>query len=288
MKMQLQVNGVSKSYVKHKYALENISMSLTPGIYGVLGPNGAGKTTLINILIDNIFPDCGTVVYNGQDIHTLKEQYRAVVGYMPQQQVLCDNLTGEEFLWYMASLKGIDRKSCKDLIYNLLVRTNLYKEKDKKIGSYSGGMKQRILIAQALLNDPQILIMDEPTAGLDPSERIRIRNLLSTLSEHKIILIATHIVSDIETIAKEIILISNGKIIRMGTPNQLLTEIDDKVYEIKTSLDTEYADETAKISTIRVGEHEKIYKVVQDKAPKNVSYTKVKAGLEELYLYHFL
>ena len=263
-------------------------MTFTPGIYGLLGPNGAGKSTLMNIITDNIKTDGGNVLYNGTDIHTLKDKYRSRLGYMPQQQVLYDNFSGEEFLWYMAALKGMDKKSCKDRISELLNMVNLYTEKDKKIGSYSGGMKQRILIAQAMLNNPEILIMDEPTAGLDPSERIRIRNILSTLSENKIIIIATHIVSDIEFIAKEIILLRNGEIANSGQPQKLLTEISDKVYEIEVGMDEEYRWDGAKIANIRMGANEKIYRVVQDELPEGYHYQKAKAGLEELYLYYFL
>ena len=286
--MELTVKDVTKIYGSKKAALSHVSMTFTPGIYGLLGPNGAGKSTLMNIITDNIKTDGGNVLYNGTDIHTLKDKYRSRLGYMPQQQVLYDNFSGEEFLWYMAALKGMDKKSCKDRISELLNMVNLYTEKDKKIGSYSGGMKQRILIAQAMLNNPEILIMDEPTAGLDPSERIRIRNFLSTLSENKIIIIATHIVSDIEFIAKEIILLRNGEIANSGQPQKLLSEISDKVYEIEVGMDEEYRWDGAKIANIRMGANEKIYRVVQDELPEGYHYQKAKAGLEELYLYYFL
>ena len=286
--MELTVKDVTKIYGSKKAALSHVSMTFTPGIYGLLGPNGAGKSTLMNIITDNIKTDGGNVLYNGTDIHALKDKYRSLLGYMPQQQVLYDNFSGEEFLWYMAALKGMDKKSCKDRISELLNMVNLYTEKDKKIGSYSGGMKQRILIAQAMLNNPEILIMDEPTAGLDPSERIRIRNILSTLSENKIIIIATHIVSDIEFIAKEIILLRNGEIANSGQPQKLLTEISDKVYEIEVGMDEEYRWDGAKIANIRMGANEKIYRVVQDEPPEGYHYQKAKAGLEELYLYYFL
>ena len=277
--MELTVKDVTKIYGSKKAALSHVSMTFTPGIYGLLGPNGAGKSTLMNIITDNIKTDGGNVLYNGTDIHALKDKYRSLLGYMPQQQVLYDNFSGEEFLWYMAALKGMDKKSCKDRISELLNMVNLYTEKDKRIGSYSGGMKQRILIAQAMLNNPEILIMDEPTAGLDPSERIRIRNFLSTLSENKIIIIATHIVSDIEFIAKEIILLRNGEIANSGQPQKLLTEISDKVYEIEVGMDEEYRWDGAKIANIRMGANEKIYRVVQDELPEGYHYQKAKAGL---------
>lgn len=286
--MELVIKDISKSYGNKKLALSHVNMEFTPGIYGLLGPNGSGKSTLMNIITDNIKADGGHVFYNGTDIHSLKDKYRACLGYMPQQQVLYDNFTGEEFLWYMAALKGLQKKYCKDRISELLNMVNLWSEKDKKIGSYSGGMKQRILIAQAMLNDPEILIMDEPTAGLDPSERIRIRNFLSTLSENKIIIIATHIVSDIEFIAKEIVLLKSGEIVNAGEPQKLLTEISDKVYEIEVGMNEEYKCDGAKIANIRMGANEKIYRVVQNESPDGYNYQRAKAGLEELYLYYFL
>ena len=286
--MELVAEDICKSYHNKNLALSHVNMKFTPGIYGLLGPNGAGKSTFINIITDNIKPDHGQIRYNGANIRSLKDKYRAVVGYMPQQQVLYDNFTGEEFLWYMAALKGIKKNVCRNRVNEMLQMVSLWKEKDKKIGSYSGGMKQRILIAQAMLNDPEILIMDEPTAGLDPSERIRIRNFLSTISENKIIIIATHIVSDIEFIAKEIILLKDGKVENAGAPQQLLEEISDKVYEVSVAIDEEYQCDNAKIANIRIGDNEKVYRVVQDKKTEKYTYQKATAGLEELYLYYFL
>ena len=200
--MKIEIKNLTKIYGNNK-AVNDLTLTLTDGIYGILGPNGSGKTTLINLLTDNVKRTSGEILINNKDIVSLGAKYRDLIGYMPQQQEIYDNFTGEEFLWYMAALKGLEKKYAKNKIDNLLKVVNLTSEKNKKIGSYSGGMKQRILIAQALLNDPDILIMDEPTAGLDPSERIRIRNFLSEMSENKIIIIATHIVSDIEFIAKE-------------------------------------------------------------------------------------
>lgn len=265
-----------------------MSFHLTPGVYGLLGPNGAGKSTLINILVGNLKATGGSAKWNGKEIRKLGAKFRDVVGYMPQQQVLYDTFTGEEFLWYMGALKGIPRKKCRERIKELLHMVNLYEQRNIRISHYSGGMKQRILIAQALLNDPQILIMDEPTAGLDPSERIRIRNFLSTISQDKIILIATHIVSDIEAIAKEILLLREGKLLRKGRPEELLREIHGKVFEVKTGVDETLDVNAFRISNIRVAENEKIYRVVSDQVPEGKSVHKVEPGLEELYLYYFL
>lgn len=286
--MQIDVENITKSYDKKKVALDQVSFHLTPGVYGLLGPNGAGKSTLINILVGNLKATGGSAKWNGKEIRKLGAKFRDVVGYMPQQQVLYDTFTGEEFLWYMGALKGISRKKCRERIKELLHMVNLYEQRNIRISHYSGGMKQRILIAQALLNDPQILIMDEPTAGLDPSERIRIRNFLSTISQDKIILIATHIVSDIEAIAKEILLLREGKLLRKGRPEELLREIHGKVFEVKTGVDEILDVNAFRISNIRVAENEKIYRVVSDQVPEGKSVHKVEPGLEELYLYYFL
>ena len=159
----------------------------------MLGPNGAGKSTLMNMITDNLKADEGEILLDGREIHSLGADYRGLLGYMPQQQGLYDDFTGERFLWYMAALKGLKKREAKETIENMLELVNLKDDRYKKLKSYSGGMKQRILIAQALLNDPKILIMDEPTAGLDPKERIRIRNFISEISKDKIVLLATHV-----------------------------------------------------------------------------------------------
>lgn len=284
--MILTLKNISKSYRNAKKALDSFEMEFTQGVYGLLGPNGAGKSTLMNIITDNLKPDQGTILYNGQKIHCLKEKYRDILGYMPQQQSLYENFTGEEFLWYMAALKGVNKRKCKEVIYELLETVNLTAEMNKKIGSYSGGMKQRILIAQALLNDPEILIMDEPTAGLDPSERIRIRNLLSTISENKIIILATHLVSDIEFIAKEVILLKFGKIVVAGKPQVLLKQLEGKVYEVEIGIEEEFRNERAKISNIRMGAEGKVYRIIQDEKPLCENAKLVKPSLEDIYLYY--
>ena len=211
--MKLEIKNLSKTYVKGKpKSLDNLSTEFTSGVYGILGPNGAGKSTLMNIIADNIKADSGEVLYNGENIIKLGKDFRNILGYMPQQQGIYKSFTGRRFLWYMASLKGIPKKEAKERIENVLNLVNLKDHADKKLGAYSGGMKQRILIAQALLNDPEVLLLDEPTAGLDPMERIRIRNFISEIAINKIVIITTHIVSDIQYISKEILLMNKGKL----------------------------------------------------------------------------
>lgn len=216
----LELFEITKKY-KDKLALNSISLTLDNGIYGLLGPNGAGKSTLMNIITGNIQPSSGTISWNGEDIKQLKSEYRSILGYAPQQQGLYNSFSGRRFLSYMATLKGISKKEMPYEIDRALSYVNMTEKADKAIGTYSGGMKQRILIAQAILGDPKMIILDEPTAGLDPKERVRIRERIEALSGDKIILVSTHVVSDIESIANEIILIKSGNIIDRDTVNAL-------------------------------------------------------------------
>ncbi|MBS5927722.1 MAG: ATP-binding cassette domain-containing protein [Clostridium sp.] len=217
----LEIKEVYKTYGK-KVALDNISIKLDYGVYGLLGPNGAGKSTLMNIITDNIDMDKGEILYNGNNVKSLGKDFLKDIGFAPQQQGLYEEFTGRRFLAYMGTLKGISKKILKEEIERVAKDVNLLNELDKKIGGYSGGMKQRILIAQAIMGSPKILIMDEPTAGLDPKERVRVRELLFSISKEKIILVATHVVSDIQSISKEIIIIKDGKIVEVGTSEKLI------------------------------------------------------------------
>lgn len=216
----LKLTDISKIY-SDKIALSSISLEFDCGIYGMLGPNGAGKSTLMNIITGNIKPSSGKVLWNGEDIKALGSKYRSVIGYAPQQQGLYDTFTGKRFLSYMAALKGITKKEMPEEIERVLSYVNMNEAANRMIATYSGGMKQRILIAQAILGNPKLIVLDEPTAGLDPKERIRIREKISELSDDKVILVSTHVVSDIESIAKEIILIKSGKIVDWDTVEKL-------------------------------------------------------------------
>lgn len=210
--VKLELCGISKAYKKIR-ALKNFSYEFTNGIYGILGPNGAGKSTLMNIITRNISSDEGDIYLDGQDVKEIKNQYIGHIGYMPQQQAVFDNLTLIRFMYYIAALKGIKKRDAEIQIEDLLCRVELWNERNRKLGGFSGGMKQRALIAQALLGNPDIVILDEPTAGLDPMQRVAVRNLIKDMSDNRIFIISTHVVSDIETIAKQIIVMKNGEII---------------------------------------------------------------------------
>lgn len=280
----LEIKGLTKKY-KDKLALDNFTYTFEKGVYGLLGPNGAGKSTLMNILVDGIKKSGGDIRYNGENITKLGYKYRDIIGYVPQQQGMYDSFTAEEFLNYIANLKGINKKEISDKVTEMLEFVNLENVRKKKLGGFSGGMKQRILIAQALINDPDILILDEPTAGLDPNERIRIRNLIAQISINKIVIIATHIVSDIEFIANKIIMLSAGKIIKNGSPSELLSEIDGYVFEeMIEKCNVEMYNQKYLVSGLMAGAQQvKIRYICNEKACNG---HKAEPNLEDYYLYN--
>lgn len=287
--MTLEIKNVSKSYDRgKKLALKGFSAQLTSGVYGFLGPNGAGKSTLMNIISDNLAADKGEVQFNGQNIRRMGKAFRDILGYMPQQQGLYDDFTGRRFLWYMAAVKGIKKHRAKERIGELLELVNLQDNANKKLGGYSGGMKQRLLIAQALLNDPKVLILDEPTAGLDPKERIRIRNFISAIAADKIVLLATHVVSDVEFIAKEVMLIKAGELIAKDTTANLLHSMQGKVFEVYTQagklpeMQVKY-----RISNLTQEPDGICVRIVGDERPREGRVIDAKPNLEDLYLYQF-
>ena len=216
--MKLTIDHISKQFSDHT-AVNNVSLDLTPGIWGLLGANGAGKTTLIRMLTDITTPSSGQILYDGVPITTLKESYRDILGYLPQEFGFYPSFTVNDYLEYMAALKGLPTDVTKKKITELLERLALMDVRRKKIAKLSGGMRRRVGIAQALLNDPEVLILDEPTSGLDPSERIRLRNLLTEFAQNRIVLISTHIVSDVENIANQIAIMKEGALLPPAIPN---------------------------------------------------------------------
>ncbi len=233
--MQLVVDGVSKTYRGNVQALRSFGLTLGPGVLGLLGPNGAGKSTLMRILATITKPTSGRVLWNGTDIAKKPNALRDVLGYLPQDFGIYPNLSAFEFLDYLAAVKGIRAASARNRIRDLLEIVNLTDAARRPLGGFSGGMRQRVGIAQALLNDPKLLIVDEPTAGLDPEERVRFRNLLSELSGERIVILSTHIVSDVEAVATQIALIAHGQLITHGAPETLLAAINGKVWEVVIS-----------------------------------------------------
>ena len=228
--MELQIQNLTKKYGE-KVALRKFSYTFTPGIYGILGANGAGKSTLINMITDNVKRTEGQILWNGTDVLKLGASFRKLLGYMPQQQGMYVDFSARAFLRHMADVKGIKKKSANKQIEELLELVNLTDVAHKKLGGFSGGMRQRILLAQALLGQPQILILDEPTAGLDPKERLRLRKYIADLAENRIVFLTTHIVSDIESIATDVLLMKDGQLVRHGTPEELIASCQGKDLE---------------------------------------------------------
>lgn len=289
--MKLELKNITKTF-GNTTALNNFSMTFETGVYGILGANGAGKSTMINLITDNIPRDRGEkggeILFNGKDILIMGGSFRKLVGYMPQQQGYYEDFSAKAFLKYMAFLKGIPKRKAEKQINELLDIVNLTEKAYEKIGGFSGGMKQRVLLAEALLGNPKILILDEPTAGLDPKERIGIRNYIAGLSKDKIILFATHVVSDIECISDKVMLIKNGQMITVGTPQNLIREMQDKVSEVICSVEKiEELQKQYKVGNIRQRSEGMALRIVGDNLPTEFGRINNDIDLEDVYLYHF-
>ena len=285
--MKLSFEHISKLY-GDTAALQQIDLTLGSGVYGLLGPNGAGKTTLMRIMTDLLAPSTGRVLLDGQDIAAMGAAFRKKLGYLPQDFGVYPNFTAEQFLLYIARLKGLSKFEAKRQTDGLLHMVGLEDKKQKKLKGFSGGQRQRVGIAQALLGDPEILVLDEPTAGLDPKERVRFRNLISAFSKDRIVILSTHIVSDVEFIAEEIIMMKSGQIIHFGNPQEITSEIDGQVWEC--TVPTAYAEKYAaayNTSNLRnTSENQTILRIIGDRPPME-NAVRVQPTLEDLYLFYF-
>lgn len=283
--MKLNVTDLGKQYRSDLWGLKDFSLEIKPGILGLLGPNGAGKSTFMRMLATITKPTDGKILWNDVDIVRSPDTLRAVLGYLPQDFGVYPHLNATEFLEYMAAIKGLDSVTARKRIDELLQIVNLKDASRRPLGSYSGGMKQRVGIAQALLNDPQLLIVDEPTVGLDPEERVRFRNLLSDLSGERIVILSTHIVSDVEATATHIALVNKGRLLCESAPEDLLREMEGKVWEwIVASVDLPALKQKHIVSeTIRKsdGVQVRVVSTVPPEAPARC----VSPNLEDAYLY---
>lgn len=284
--MELQLQDLRKQYGE-KCAVNNVSANLAPGIYGLLGANGAGKTTLMRMICGVLKPTSGSIRLNGKTVEQLGEQYYTHLGYMPQDFGFYPDFTAHEFMLYMAAVKGLDKRLAKKRTENLLHMVNLSDVADKKIKSYSGGMKQRLGIAQAELNSPAILILDEPTAGLDPKERVRFRNLISDFAKEKIVILSTHIVSDVSYIADTILMMKQGRFLLQEPMSTVTDSIRGKVWELLVDERTA-AEYGRKFSVVNLHHENNMVRLrmIEETAPGEDAQA-VEPSLEDLFLYHF-
>lgn len=282
--MEVIFDRVTKQY-KNKLAVDRVSLSLKKGVYGLLGANGAGKTTLMRMMCGVLKPDSGEILYDGMKVE--EEAYRDILGYLPQEFGYYPEFSAMDFLMYLASLKGIPKKQARGKALELLELTNLSQGAKKKIKTFSGGMKQRLGIAQALLNNPKVLVLDEPTAGLDPKERVKFRNLISELGKERIVLLSTHIVSDVEHIADVILVMKDGRIIHQGSLKEIMKTIDGKVWEC--TVEEQRAESLmakCPVLNIRREKEGTFLRLVCGQKPVE-SAVSVGVSLEDLYLYYF-
>lgn len=280
--MELVIKELSKSYRKKK-ALDNFSLTLHEGVYGILGPNGAGKSSLINIITGIIKSDSGTIRFSDGDC----KDYLTHLGFMAQNQDFYPNFTARELMLYIMALKSVKPPNPQEYADEILTKVNLYDQRNKKIGAYSGGMKQRLGIAQAIVGDPKVLIFDEPTAGLDPKERIRFRNVISSLANDKIVILATHIVTDIAFVAKTVVLMNDGKIVRTGSQGELCSEIEGKVWETETAYEKvmELMKGNMVSNVLSVGDKYRV-RLIGEQCPVDAA-EHVAPNLEDVCIFHF-
>lgn len=284
--MKLELDGLTKEFGSFT-AVNHINLTMTNGVYGLLGVNGAGKTTLMRMLCTLLKPTSGTIRCNGKDIFDMDSEYRKLLGYLPQDFGFYPEFTVEDYLLYIASLKGIRPVVAKKRVKELIAKVGLSKAAHKKMKELSGGMKRRAGIAQAMLNNPRILILDEPTAGLDPNERIRFRNLISELSQARLVLLSTHIVSDIEYIANEIWLMKDGELVHRGTAEEIKNSMSETVWEcfVGKNMVSDFMKKY-KISNMKSQPNGVILRIISHEKPF-VNAKRVEASLEDVFLYYF-
>ena len=284
--MNLVFENISKVF-QDTVALEKINLTMSSGVYGLLGPNGAGKTTMMKIMTDLVPPSTGRVLLDGQDIAVMGAAFRKKLGYLPQDFGVYPSFTAEQFLLYIARLKGLSKYEAKRQTDDLLIMVGLEEKARKKLKGFSGGQKQRIGIAQALLGDPEILVLDEPTAGLDPEERIRFRGTISALSQQKIVLLSTHIVSDIEAIANQVILLKKGSILDVKQPSELLHGLDGKVWSVTVDAEDE-AELIQKFSCSNIMhmDGKSVVRLISEHQPYPEAIQQ-SPNMEDMYLYYF-
>ena len=285
--MELKTCGLTKQFGS-KTAVKDLNITLTNGVYGLLGANGAGKTTLMRLLCNLQAPTSGQIFLGGKNIAGLGERYRALLGCLPQHFGYYPDFSALDFLFYVSALKGLEEKAVRKKSKELLEAVGLSREAKQKIKTFSGGMKQRLGIAQAMLNDPHILILDEPTAGLDPKERVRFRNLISAFSKDRIVILSTHIVSDVEFVAEDIIMMKAGQVLHFGNPQKIVSEIDGKVWECTVPTDSaeKYAAAYNTSNLRHTGENRTVLRIIADRPPMG-NAVRVQPTLEDLYLFYF-
>ncbi len=281
--MELSIDRITKQY-KNKIAVDRLSLTLTSGVYGLLGANGAGKTTLMRMICGILKPTSGEVKFNGIDVS--EENYRDALGYLPQDFGYYPEFSAQDFMYYMASLKGMTKAQAKAKTKELFEIVSLSDVAKRKIKTFSGGMKQRLGIAQAMLNNPKILVLDEPTAGLDPKERVRFRNLISELGKDRIVLLSTHIVSDVENIASTILVMKDGRMLHNGALEHIIKAIDGKVFECVVDNKTAEKLMSYPVINLRAEGKNTFLRLVSDEKPHDTAVS-VTATLEDLYLYYF-
>ncbi len=285
--MKLELKNLTKHYGEI-CALSNFSATFTKGVYGILGANGAGKSTLMNLITDNVAYESGEIYFENQRVWASRKTFREKIGYMPQQQGYYEEMSARSYLYYIGRLKGLSGKQLKKQVEELLEIVNLKDEAHQLLRSFSGGMKQRVMLAQALLGNPSILLLDEPTAGLDPRERIRIRNYIAKIARERIVLLATHIVSDIECIASNVLIMKKGELKSMTTPEQLISNIIGKVGQIQCTFEeAEKLQKQYGMGTMIQSNDGVVLRLVGDKLPEQSHIITNGITLEDVYLYYF-